>query len=146
MIKLIDILNEGKQVGILYHFTDDYGLEGILESNQLLASTTNANHVSLTRDKRGWHVGVADNIARISLDGNAISNNYKISPYAWEESDRGTGGTESEEAVLINKIDNIKKYITSILINGKVANILGIDINYIESLLKENNIKYEISK
>ena len=147
MIKLTDILNEiteGKQVGTLYHFTDDIGLEGILKSNQLLASTTNDNHVSLTRDKNGWYVGTKNNIARISLDGNSISNNYKISPYAWDQSDRGAGETESEEAVLTDKIDNVKKYITFILINGGLANDLGINVNYIEFLLKEKNIPYEI--
>ena len=147
MIKLIDILNkitEGKQVGTLYHFTDNIGLEGILKSNQLLASTTDANHVSLTRDKNGWHVGTRDNIARISLDVNSISNNYKISPHAWDQSDRGAGETESEEAVLTDKIDNVKKYITFILIDRRLANDLGIDVNYIEFLLKEKNIPYEI--
>jgi hypothetical protein len=147
MIKLINLLKEiteGKQVGTLYHFTDDNGLEGILKLNQLLASTTNANHVSLPRDKNGWHVGTTDNIARISLDGNSISNNYKISPHAWDQSDRGAGETESEEAVLTDKIDNIKKYITFILIDGELASDLGIDVNHIESLLKEKNIPYEI--
>jgi len=137
-------LNEAKQVGTLYHFTDDQGLEGILTSNQLLASTTDANHVSLTRDKNGWHVGTLDNIARISLDGNAISNNYKISPHAWDQLDRSAGETESEEAVLTDKINNISKYITFVLIDGELAGDLEIDTDYIESLLQEKNIPYEI--
>ena len=39
MIRLIDLLNEGKQVGLLYHYTSEKGLKSILQSNKLNAST-----------------------------------------------------------------------------------------------------------
>ena len=124
MIKLIDILREAKQVGTLYHFTDEEGLMGILESNELLASYQNANHVSLTRDKNGWHVGTGDNIFRISLDGDKISNKYKVRPYEWDELDRGSGNTESEEAVITDKITNIRNYITEIVLSKEQYDII----------------------
>jgi hypothetical protein len=124
MIKLIDILREAKQVGILYHFTDDEGLRGILESNELWASETNADHVSLTRDKNGWHVGTRDNIFRISLDGNKISNKYKVQPYAWSDLDRGIGDTESEEAIITDKITNIRNYIIEITLDKKGYDVM----------------------
>ena len=136
-------MSEGKQVGTLYHFTDETGIEGILKSNQLLASTTNASHVSLTRDKDGWHVGTLDNIFRISLDGNKISNNYKIQPYSWSQFDRGLGDTESEEAVLTDKITHIKGYIISILIDQSLSRLMGVNIESLINLLKEKNIPYE---
>ena len=41
MIKLIDILNEAKQVGLLYHYTSVDGLKNILQSNQLKSSEEN---------------------------------------------------------------------------------------------------------
>jgi hypothetical protein len=132
MIKLLDILKEAKQVGILYHFTDIDGLLGILETNELWSSETNANHVSLTRDKQGWHVGTLDNAFRISLDGNKISNKYKIRPYSWDGDgiDRGTGNTESEEAVLTDKITNIRDYIVDINANKELYNkSYGYDID-----------------
>jgi hypothetical protein len=140
MIKLIDILREAKQVGILYHFTDDEGLRGILESNELLASYQNANHVSLTRDKNGWHVGTSDNIFRISLDGDKISNKYKIRPYEWDELDRGSGNTESEEAVITDKITNINNYIIDIVANEETADILEVDLNEFQDLYPDLKI------
>jgi hypothetical protein len=48
MIKLINILkeiNEGKQVGILYHYTENWLLEKIIKSNKLISP------VSFTRSK-----------------------------------------------------------------------------------------------
>jgi hypothetical protein len=130
MIKLIDLLNEAKQVGILYHFTDASGLLGILKTNELWASETNASHVSLTRDKQGWHVGTLDNAFRINLDGNKISDKYKIRPYAWDGVDRGAGSTESEEAVLTDKITNIRNYIIDISANKELYNkSYGYDID-----------------
>jgi hypothetical protein len=135
MIKLLDILKEAKQVGILYHFTDIDGLLGILKTNELWASDTNANHVSLTRDKQGWHVGTLDNAFRISLDGNKISNKYKIRPYSWWGNDRGIGNTESEEAVLTDKITNIRDYIIDINANKELYNGLWrYNIDYLNQI------------
>jgi hypothetical protein len=134
MIKLIDILREAKQVGILYHFTDEEGLRGILESNELLASYQNAAHVSLTRDKNGWHVGTGDNIFRISLDGDKISNKYKIRPYEWSQLDRGSGNTESEEAVITDKITNIDNYIIDIVANKEYADMFEVDLDEFQDL------------
>ncbi len=110
MIKLIDILKEAKQVGPLYHFTNFNGLKGILSSNTLKVgddssfdSGGNVGNVSLTRNKNMWISNY-----RIELDGNKLSNNYKITPYAYDY-DR----TETEE--YINRdIKNIKNYITGI--------------------------------
>ena len=135
MIKLLDILKEAKQVGILYHFTDIEGLLGILKTNELWASETNADHVSLTRDKQGWHVGTLDNAFRISLDGNKISNKYKIRPYSWWGNDRGARDTESEEAVLTDKITNIRDYIIDINANKHLYNGLWrYNIDYLNQI------------
>jgi len=135
MIKLLDILKEAKQAGILYHFTDIEGLLGILKTNELWASETNADHVSLTRNKQGWHVGTLDNAFRISLDGNKISNKYKIRPYSWWGNDRGTEDTESEEAVLTDKITNIRDYIIDINANKHLYNGLWrYNIDYLNQI------------
>jgi hypothetical protein len=85
-------LNEGKQVGTLYHYTSAAGLKSILRSNRINASEESYNYedqyfVSFTRNKnfhkRGMMSGVKTEY-RITLDGNKLSNKYKIQPFAYE--------------------------------------------------------------
>ena len=123
MIKLKDILKEAKQVGIIYHYTTfEAGLK-ILKLNQMksfeAADSTRSKPiygVSFTRDKRfhnkhniGFDVssfGQRPQV-RFTVDGDKLSNNYKIQPYAQ------IGGSgrfekqheefEAEERVVANK-------------------------------------------
>jgi hypothetical protein len=85
-------LNEGKQVGILYHYTSADGLKGILSSNRIKASEEiymgqNLYYVSFTRNKnfhkKGSKFGVKTEY-RITLDGDKLSNKYKITPHAYK--------------------------------------------------------------
>jgi len=122
MIKLIDLLNEGKQVGILYHFTDMSSLIKILETNILKASNKFEKEkpptVSLTRDKladiRGVG-GTGTKTVRISIDGDKLSNKYKIQPFQ----DPKIKKDEMEEKVLTNGIDNFSNYVIKIIIPKK---------------------------
>lgn len=93
MIKFIDILNkitEGKQLGTLYHYTDILSMIRIIESNKLIGAKRTSNEqsyyvISLTRNKNflSQNRYLEKNLnSRIVLDGNKLSNNYKISPYA----------------------------------------------------------------
>ncbi len=91
MIKLIDILDEAKQVGILYHYTSEDGLKNILESNQLKSSEeyymgNELYFISFTRNKNFHKKGMKWQIKtdyRITLDGDKLSNRYKIKPFAY---------------------------------------------------------------
>ena len=118
-IKLIDLLNEGKQVGLLYHFTRTNELTGILQNNILKASDMWATNDDLrpfnafTRNKNGWDVGGFPTDVRITLDGDKLSNKYKIRPF-----DMGFGVDEMEERIY-KDILNIKDYILDITINTK---------------------------
>jgi hypothetical protein len=119
MIKLIDLLYEAKQVGTLYHFTRTGELIGILENNILKASdmwATNKDSRSFnafTRNKNGWNVGGFPTDVRISIDGDKLSNKYKIQPF-----NMGFEVDEMEERIY-KDIPNIKNYITDITINTK---------------------------
>lgn len=74
------VLNEGKQVGVLYHYTDPKNIKSILDrglrfsepqeeiSNQYFISTTRKKHLGKLYE------------AEIILDGDAISHHYKITP------------------------------------------------------------------
>jgi hypothetical protein len=110
MIKLKDILSERKQVGVIYHYTTLGGLQGILETNKLIAQR---NFISFTRNKNyyPWKTSV-----KLSFDGTKLSDKYKIQPF----SDVGniTANTdEQEEIIKLRKIDNISKYLLSVEIN-----------------------------
>ncbi len=91
MIKLIDILNEAKQVGSLYHYTSADGLKNILQSNQLKSSEeeymgNDLNFISFTRNKNFHKKGQKFNVKtdyRITLDGDKLSDRYKIKPFAY---------------------------------------------------------------
>jgi len=143
-------LNEGKQVGPLYHYTSANGLKGILQSNRINASEENylgneLYYISFTRNKnfhkKGSKFGVKTEY-RITLDGDKLSNKYKIRPFAyipgwdiedsWEldwlddepESVRrdffnATGDYDEQEERIFFKnenggIDNIKNYILAV--------------------------------
>lgn len=93
MIKLIDILYEAKQVGSLYHFTNIKYLKNILNlglkfqpDNSGLKQFENTFYISVTRDITGkgilkYMVSDSSTInVRIKLDGNKISEKYKIKP------------------------------------------------------------------
>jgi hypothetical protein len=79
MIKLIDLLNEGKQVGILYHYTSPDNIEDIKKNGIKFSSPqqeiSNMYYISTTRKKQKWK-----HQSQITLDGDKISEKYKISP------------------------------------------------------------------
>jgi hypothetical protein len=89
------LLNEGKQVGTLYHFTSLSGLYGILKTGYI--NINEDGFVSTTRDKN-LNTSEFDseyeepNYVSIYLDGNKISQNYKISPFSF-----GYMGKENKE-------------------------------------------------
>lgn len=98
MIKLMNILLEAKQIGLIYHFTSLENLENILKTNILESTSLNPPEmkkllpkyatqvVSTTRDKYFYKHPKIDNRSlnhgdnyihcAIILDGNKLSNNY----------------------------------------------------------------------
>lgn len=89
MIKLADILVEAKQVGKLYHFTSLQNLRTVLKNNKLgvFRSYETDYYISTTRDKnfglRLRNTKFRHSVplkVRITLDGDKISENYRIEP------------------------------------------------------------------
>jgi len=110
MIKLKRLLKEAKQVGTLYHFTSFDSLKNILQSNTIKGSWGNegvkGKYVSTTRDKNLWktdpNLGAEELQVALVLDGDKLSNKYKIRPYAYEPYrvfDRS--GAEAEELIML---------------------------------------------
>jgi hypothetical protein len=125
IIKLIDLLNEGKQVGNLYHFTNKVNLDKIISSDRMMGSfmyeLENGKElygVSTTRNKNLFY---DKNNIRITLDGDKLSNKYKIQPRDYWNRQYNIPNEpqtvdEDEEVILTPKgyIENIKNYILNI--------------------------------
>lgn len=137
-----EFLNEGKQVGIVYHYTTPGRLLQILRSNQLkkgnfpVGSDLNVKGISTTRDKR-FHVGtnretIGGIECRLVLNGDTISNIRKIKHYGAKE---GVDRDEQEEFIH-GDVPNLNKY------------IISVDINIVKMKSKENWQEYlnEIKK
>ena len=106
MIKLIDILreiNEGKQVGDLYHFAPLSILNQILTTRYLIPN--DENQISTSRrpnmSTRDFYDMKNASIARLMLDGNKISNKYKVRPFAFG-ADEGNAEDLGEEQIVVN--------------------------------------------
>ena len=120
-----DSLNEGKQVGLLYHVTTPEKLKKILDSNTLKGSyiswdggDTDFLGISTTRNKNFLY---DDNKIQIVLNGDKISNNYKIQPYdywgrEYNIPDEPQIKDEDEEIIKVGKdgLKNVKNYIIKI--------------------------------
>ena len=74
---------EGKQVGVLYHFTSIYYLLKILDvRNPYLKRGWGRIYLSCTRnyDMKSRELKLEKQCCRITLDGNKLSQKYKIEP------------------------------------------------------------------
>lgn len=139
MKTLLEILTEGKQVGTIYHYTSLKNCTSILKSNQMLSKQIhlywlqfkNRQHqdgnrydvISFTRDKNfhkapyGRTIG-ADVECRLTIDGDSLSNRYKLTPYS-EPGFTRKRPQEYESEVRIQSlspftINNIIKYVKSV--------------------------------
>lgn len=153
-----EILDEGKQVGIIAHYTPFNSIVKILETNTLKSSR---GYVSFTRDLTNKHLkGFGD--FRIIIDGNKLSNKYKVEPFMYNfarsengfdrnahkqkakeinQSDiRDLVGHEREEMV-VGEINNIKDYIIRIEFPKEWMNFPKLKMD-IKSLIEKYNIEF----
>jgi hypothetical protein len=80
MIKLISIINESRQVGEIFHFTNKTYLAKILESGILKPSKARSGRwgfISFTRRRDLMQKDI-----RIVIDGGKLSTKYQIKPFA----------------------------------------------------------------
>ncbi len=94
-------LNERKQVGNLYHFTSYTSLIQIINSGFVLTTKHKdiQPYVSFTRNKSMYSDSISTQ-ARLTIDGNKLTDKYKLSPHADEKAGYGRSSVdESEERV-----------------------------------------------
>lgn len=90
---------ESKNYGTLYHFTDEEGLNGIIDSGGLISNFY--DYISFTRSFVPPRVGHLENrYVRLAYNGNKLSNKYKINPFLDKDYSIGRQhGSESEEII-----------------------------------------------
>lgn len=102
-MKLINILkeviSEAKQVGNLYHYTPIENIKDIVTSQYLKPNDENQISTSVRANMNTSEFsGMEDeSVARIMLDGDKISNKYKIQPFSYENEEN-----LGEEVILTN--------------------------------------------
>lgn len=117
MIKLINLIREAKQVGTLYHFTSYRLLVRIINSGFVLTSNHKdiQPYVSFTRDKLMYSDSISTQV-RLTIDGNGVSNRYKIMPHADVKAGYGRGSVdEMEERISLIKYPrgvDVSRYLT----------------------------------
>lgn len=113
MKKYERFFSEVKQVGVLYHSTTYENLLQILKDDMLLKG--NHNYISFTRNK----INVKSSLpCQIIVDGDKLSNSYKVEPFDYFKGRYNDYSTdEQEERVLIRMIKNLHKYVIKVIIN-----------------------------
>jgi len=143
-MKLSDLILDAKQVGTLYHYTSPRNWENIKKTNKLEAGDpvgdptsdkrrtypkdiSFAASISFTRNKSfhklpyfedlalGATFGKINGLIRITVDGDKLSQNYKLVPYRWAFSSSkvnppGKYGDEYETRALTYIIEDFDKY------------------------------------
>jgi len=140
-------LLESKQVGILYHVcTLSAYLDYILPEDKLSASGKYMNwlygsnsYVSFTRDRRFVvqtdNVQDSDILVQLVIDGDKLSEKYKVGPYndfAYDYDGNKIDDSElvkyrEKEEVVRGPIKNISRYIKNVYIDARDANNNSID-------------------
>jgi hypothetical protein len=150
--KILIEINEAKQVGNLYHFTSVENLLNILNDGFL--EPNEQGQVSTTRNKKvdvyPFMGEVPSYLSRITLDGDKISNKYKIRPYNYDEDiipqDREPAYLskfEYEEQIITNS-KNLSLYPYLVKIDLFIKNKKNEDVSEVIDILDEKNINYEI--
>jgi len=160
-----NVLNEGKQVGTLYHFTTYDSAIGIVTKDFKLkvALTPDikdkeklpdyARFVSFTRN-RDLNSPTISREVRFTIDGNALSNKYRTEPFADVKAGFGRQKPgekdEAEERVNIEKhngVVDIKPFLISVdVMEPKNMRVDSLDSEAFFELvqdLKERNIPYK---
>jgi len=122
-MKFKNIINENKQIGIIYHFTSIHSAINIIKSNKLVPSvfektlsfTRNSNFNKYTRE------GIDIIEVKFTIDGNKLSNKYKIKPFNFfsDAYNLAPEFDEDEERALIKEITNFRSYIKNVIVINK---------------------------
>lgn len=156
-----ELLNEGKQVGTLYHFTTIISACKIMENDEIKGGYRgefDSWGISFTRDKNFSQKGkriIGGTGVVFVVDGDKLSNKYKIAPFQYLGNAKDKAmiaykkqvGDEMEELLNLGqkrKLENFSKYIIKVIFDINQITKEGMngwDKEYITKLF--NYKKYE---
>lgn len=144
---LKEVLQESKQVGNLYHFTNIESIKKILDTQYLIPNDEKQVSTSIraNMDTTVLNKLAGSPICRLMLDGDKISTKYKIRPFDYDGS--GEGGEDVGEEQII--VDGNKFYFLPYLKRIDIFTIKNTQTNQLKisktvSLLEKMNIPYKI--
>ena len=110
-------INEGRQRGPLYHILSVDSLKYVID-NDSITGHHYTTAISTTRNKMMNHYTGDRPSAffKLELDGDKLSNDYKIKPYVFVSRGTNVRLDEWEEQVKTKKIKNAFKYIKKVII------------------------------
>lgn len=177
MIKLIGLLEElqeGKQVGDIYHFTDTDTISLMIKDKRKIildpsfSSFAAGKYYSFTRNPNLGTLSEEKHHVRIKLNGDKMSNKYKFEPYADIESgedlySKNAPNYESEERINSKKYgpidltpyieeitiispDSFKEYLNTYHSDTKYYDEMLRDYKYVLGWIKSKNIPFKFSK
>jgi hypothetical protein len=125
---ILEEILEAKQVGVLYHFTTYGKMIEIVNNNFILNPKIHIHkspYISFTRDKYMKSHSVSQEV-RIKIDGDKLSETYKITPHADVKAgySRMFGSGESEERIDLTSLPD------GVDISNSIINIDVLDIKY----------------
>jgi hypothetical protein len=153
-MKYLKSINEGKHIGDLYHVLDYEKLKFVLQSNTIRSYKGGGGRISTSRDKmfNSYLGDTPTSIFKLVLDGEKLSNHYKINPFRYF-SRNGEGFDEREEQIKTPIIQNARKYIKHVvLIKSRVESLMvypwsgGKVSNYLTTLGTRNGTLPDIIK
>jgi hypothetical protein len=155
MIKLLSLLKEARQRGNLYHFTPMSNIARMIQTGYI--KPNQENQVSTTRsantDPYIFTGDTNQNFTRLMFDGDKISENYKVVPFAFGgnlnkpryDTQHGYGSKEGqfEEQIIVNgKNFSFLPYLKRV--DLFIVNPKDREISKTTKLLDKANIKYKI--
>lgn len=117
IVKLLEFVNESKQIGIIYHYTTISNCVNILKDKQIKDVKYNRGYISFTRNGAYKINDLKFGMLRLVIDGNVLSNKYKIVPDSQASSYGNRAGfkdhknKQSEERIYSKSVDISKSLI-----------------------------------
>ena len=140
---LYPLILESKQLGIIYHYTGIYNLSEMLKYNDFKLKS-DMNYISFTRNPSMFSSELRPSKlqCRIAIDGNKLSNFYKLNPYMDIKNDLNREHGEAEERFI--KVDDLFMSNSKTTINIKDF-IIEIDIMDEPLFMSEYDKNYSYS-